>query len=193
MCKQNGNGWHWLSRSAWPWVLVVCFFLWSGPCVGAQNAIDSEPSQNSQYELSLNASLNEADSNLQMLLLRLSERRQQVEALQTSLQQAEQSLNVSELASVELDQQLQEAQASVMSLQQELRETLISLAGVRTQYDMLSEAFGAYVGEMQEQKRGLASERDRTVRQAKLWRLGALAGGGLAVGAGIIILILLVR
>jgi septal ring factor EnvC (AmiA/AmiB activator) len=173
------------------WVLVLCSLLWFVPFAGAQNSTGKEQSEKLSYETSLSASLIEADQNLQMLLLRLSERKQQVSALQASLAQAAQNLTESEQASAELEQRLKQAEISVMDLQQELRATLISLAGARTQYDMLSEAFGAYVGEMVEQKRELINERDAALRQARLWRIGALAGGGLVIAGAITITVLL--
>jgi septal ring factor EnvC (AmiA/AmiB activator) len=185
------GGWQWHLRSVWPWVLVVCFLLFFGPSAGAQNLIDSEQSEKLSYETSLNASLIEADQNLQLLLLRLGERKQQVSALQASLAQAAQSLTDSAQASAELEQRLKQAEISVVDLQQELRATLISLAGARTQYDMLSEAFGAYVGEMAEQKRELINERDAAFRQARLWKIGALAGGGLIIAGAITVTVLI--
>jgi septal ring factor EnvC (AmiA/AmiB activator) len=185
------SGWQWHLRSAWPWVLVVCFLLFFGPSAKAQNSTGSEQSEKLSYETSLNASLIEAESNLQMLLLRLGERKQQVSALQARLVQAAQSLTDSEQASAELEQRLKQAEISVVDLQQELRETLISLAGARTQYTMLSEAFGVYVGEMAEQKQELIGERDAAFRQARLWRIGAMAGGGLVIAGAITVTVLI--
>jgi ABC-type uncharacterized transport system ATPase subunit len=190
MSKQN---WQWPLRSALLWALVGFFLFTCGPFAQTQNATDSGSLQNLPPELSLSDNLNLADSNLQTLLLRLAERKQQVSELQVSLVQAAQNLTDSEQASAELELHLKEAEASVAILQQELRATLFLLAGVRTQYDMLSEAFGAYVEETQQQKRQLISERDMALRQARLWKIAALTGGGLVIAGGIALVIILVR
>jgi hypothetical protein len=63
-----------------------------------------------------------------------------------------------------------------------------SLSGLQVDFSKLSTSITEYVGLMQDQVRDLKSERDAAKLQARVWRLGALVGGGVAV-IGVIVLV----